>query len=371
MSGSSTYVSTSPFALVIASHPTPLPTGETRFLAVDESKNRGWWIPAGHIDAGQSPIAGAHRETSEEAGVAIRLTSLLRLEHTPRSHSSSRLRFVFGASPLDPDAPPKSQPDAESNGAAWVSLADLERMRLRGHELPQWGKALEEKGMLLAGESEDAPSGAPPPPPIELIACGYDAEEESTLPGLYRDGDGDDADDAGVEAWVLGPAREVEDSEKVLNSPLLMGDPPSDVGDVWTRRSGCPVRYVMTLMLRRKGGDDSGFEGAVVEKDVGGGVRFDQAVLDILASIPGVSSSDSDLGVIRFEYLLHGWTSATLHAVLTVDLQDSGVDACLASGLFSPLEPKQTLYSQLAFTHPLLPYPLDLVYTTEYDPARL
>ena len=40
-----------------------------KYLAVNESKNRGWWIPGGAVDAGGSFQIAAHRECMEEAGV--------------------------------------------------------------------------------------------------------------------------------------------------------------------------------------------------------------------------------------------------------------------------------------------------------------
>ena len=40
-----------------------------KFLAVDESKDRGWWIPGGGLDAGETFAKAAVRETLEEAGV--------------------------------------------------------------------------------------------------------------------------------------------------------------------------------------------------------------------------------------------------------------------------------------------------------------
>jgi phosphatase NudJ len=44
------------------------------------------------------------------------------------------VRVVFLARPLD-DTPPKSAPDGESLGAAWVSLDELSRYPLRGQEV--------------------------------------------------------------------------------------------------------------------------------------------------------------------------------------------------------------------------------------------
>jgi ADP-ribose pyrophosphatase YjhB (NUDIX family) len=40
-------------------------------LAVNESRNRGWWIPGGAVDLNETFYDAAHRETMEEAGVKI------------------------------------------------------------------------------------------------------------------------------------------------------------------------------------------------------------------------------------------------------------------------------------------------------------
>ena len=40
-----------------------------KWLAVDESKNRGWWVPGGGVDNNETFAAGALRECVEEAGV--------------------------------------------------------------------------------------------------------------------------------------------------------------------------------------------------------------------------------------------------------------------------------------------------------------
>lgn len=105
-----------------------------RFLLVHERKgDQPWYLPAGRVDPGETFAAAAVRETLEEAGVPIRLTGVLRVEHTPRK-GSSRVRVVFAAEPTD-DTPPKTKPDHESLGAAWVSLDELSRYTLRGPDV--------------------------------------------------------------------------------------------------------------------------------------------------------------------------------------------------------------------------------------------
>jgi phosphatase NudJ len=108
-----------------------------RFLLVQEAKSeRRWFFPGGRVEPGEELYTAAHRETREEAGIEVQIDGILRIEYRPRSDKSARARFFFLAHPID-DTPPKSIPDDESLGAAWVSLADLDRMPLRGDEVRQ------------------------------------------------------------------------------------------------------------------------------------------------------------------------------------------------------------------------------------------
>jgi phosphatase NudJ len=106
-----------------------------RFLLVHERKHgQLWYLPAGRVEPGESFFDAAVRETLEETGVPVRLDGLLRVEHSPSSMGSMRCRVLFTASPID-DRPPRTVPDEESLGAAWVTLADLDHYPLRGDEV--------------------------------------------------------------------------------------------------------------------------------------------------------------------------------------------------------------------------------------------
>jgi len=107
---------------------------EDRFLMVHERKHgQQWYLPAGRVEPGESFVVGALRETLEETGVPVQLTGILRFEHTP-SRLGARLRIIFLAEPVD-DTPPKSVPDEESLGAAWVRLDQLNDYPLRDPEV--------------------------------------------------------------------------------------------------------------------------------------------------------------------------------------------------------------------------------------------
>jgi len=114
---------------------------------VQEFANQGFWLPGGAVDPGESLTAAAVRETKEEAGIDITLVGVLKIEWSSRN-GYVRFRVIFFARPKHTDQLPKSVPDYESAGAAWVSLQELgegregERqegsLRLRGGEPVIW-----------------------------------------------------------------------------------------------------------------------------------------------------------------------------------------------------------------------------------------
>jgi phosphatase NudJ len=107
-----------------------------RFLLIQESKyGEPWYLPGGRVEAGESFAEAAVRETREEAGVPVRVTGVLRIEHSP-TKAGSRIRILFLAEPTD-DTPPKSEPDDESLRAEWVALGELSNYTLRSEEVAE------------------------------------------------------------------------------------------------------------------------------------------------------------------------------------------------------------------------------------------
>jgi phosphatase NudJ len=107
-----------------------------RFLLIQESKyGEPWYLPGGRVEAGESFADAAVRETREEAGVPVRVTGVIRVEHSP-TKAGSRIRILFLAEPTD-DTPPKSEPDDESLRAEWVALDELPNYALRGEEVAE------------------------------------------------------------------------------------------------------------------------------------------------------------------------------------------------------------------------------------------
>eukprot|EP01118_Nematostelium_gracile_P003451 TRINITY_DN1401_c0_g2_i1.p1 TRINITY_DN1401_c0_g2~~TRINITY_DN1401_c0_g2_i1.p1 ORF type:complete len:363 (-),score=71.45 TRINITY_DN1401_c0_g2_i1:16-1104(-) len=132
-----------PFVLVVVQRPS-----DNKFLAVLETRGRGWWLPAGHVEARETLETAAHRETLEEAGIKIQLEGVLKVQWNPKG----RMRVVFFARPID-DTPLKSIPDKESERAEWISIEDLQKLSrklqgLRGYDLLTWAKFLRDNGQI-------------------------------------------------------------------------------------------------------------------------------------------------------------------------------------------------------------------------------
>ena len=105
-----------------------------RFVLVDEHRDRGWYLPAGRVDPGETIVDGARREVLEESGLVVELDGIIRIEHTPaQGKRDARLRVVFVAHPVGGAL--KTEADDESRGAAWVRLDELHRYRLRSAEV--------------------------------------------------------------------------------------------------------------------------------------------------------------------------------------------------------------------------------------------
>jgi phosphatase NudJ len=104
------------------------------YLLIQERKHGGaWYLPAGRVEAGESFGEAALRETEEEAGIAVVLDGIVRVEHTPR-RTDARLRVVFSATSDDPREPKKFA-DRHSLQARWVPFQEISDLLLRGDEM--------------------------------------------------------------------------------------------------------------------------------------------------------------------------------------------------------------------------------------------
>ena len=114
-----------------------------RFLMVQEQKYGSTWsIPGGRVEPGESLVAAAVREVLEETGVPVRIDGILRIEHAA-ADSTARVRVLFTGTAMD-DTPPKTTADAESLGAAWLTIDEIRTRKLRGAELRALLESVEE-----------------------------------------------------------------------------------------------------------------------------------------------------------------------------------------------------------------------------------
>ena len=105
-----------------------------RFLLVHERKHgQTWYLPAGRVEPGETLAEAALRETLEETGVSVALEGVLRVEHNP-GIEATRVRVFYLARPIG-DAAPKLVADEHSLEARWLTVTEMQRLPLRGHEV--------------------------------------------------------------------------------------------------------------------------------------------------------------------------------------------------------------------------------------------
>ena len=130
-----------------------------RFLLIQERNHHNqWYIPAGRVEPGETFFQAAYRETLEESGIPIRITGLIRIEHSS-SLRGTRMRVVFVAEPVD-DTRPKQVADEHSLVAIWVSLDQLSQLPLRGTDVREVFEYVANGGTIYPEwliQLEDAP----------------------------------------------------------------------------------------------------------------------------------------------------------------------------------------------------------------------
>lgn len=138
------------FGLIIVRNPFQESPDYGKWLAVNETKNRGWWIPGGAVDFGETFVQAAQRECLEEASIQVQLKGVLKVDHSVHG-DQCRMRVIFYAEPttLEMSTQVKKVPDSESLEARWVTLDELKEIAqtdpngIRGPELFEWGQYLE------------------------------------------------------------------------------------------------------------------------------------------------------------------------------------------------------------------------------------
>lgn len=125
-----------------------------KYLAVNELKERGWYLPGGRVEPPESFEEAAIREAKEEASIDIILKGVLKHEYSFSTSDFLRYKVVFFAEPKDENQPLKNKPDNESLEARWVSVEELKELAkkppyLRAPELLDWATYLEKGGRVF------------------------------------------------------------------------------------------------------------------------------------------------------------------------------------------------------------------------------
>jgi 8-oxo-dGTP pyrophosphatase MutT (NUDIX family) len=118
------------FVLVVIEH-------AGRYLLIHERRpGEGWYLPAGGVEPGETLIEAAVRETQEEAGVLVRPTALIALDHgwVGSGGAVTRFRFALLADPVG-STTPKSFADEHSLEARWFTRRELDTLPLRGDDV--------------------------------------------------------------------------------------------------------------------------------------------------------------------------------------------------------------------------------------------
>lgn len=104
-----------------------------RVLLVEEQDGKGWYFPGGQITDGETMEGAALHKAQQDAGIPIVLEGMLRVEHGV-GQGGVRVRVFYVARPRD-DTTPKATSDQYSVRAAWATVRDLDRLKLRGDEV--------------------------------------------------------------------------------------------------------------------------------------------------------------------------------------------------------------------------------------------
>ena len=97
------------YALILCRNPK-----NGKWLTIEETKNRGWWLPGGFVKPGETFEDAALREGLDEGGIEIDIQGIIAIEHHRYQDNIVSMRVIFYCEPKDPDAMLKYIPDGQS-----------------------------------------------------------------------------------------------------------------------------------------------------------------------------------------------------------------------------------------------------------------
>jgi 8-oxo-dGTP diphosphatase len=113
-----------------------------------------WSVPWGKVEAGESPMAAAIRETSEEGGVTVEVEGFLGVQELPAPQTGG-IALVYLCRHADGHPRPR---DAETDAARYFSASDLDAL---AEPIEPWSAWLVrrafESGLTVIGRSTANP----------------------------------------------------------------------------------------------------------------------------------------------------------------------------------------------------------------------
>jgi 8-oxo-dGTP pyrophosphatase MutT (NUDIX family) len=126
---------------------------EGKWLVVNETGNRGWSLPGGHVDPPEYFLDAAVREVEEEAGITVEIKGLLREEYEPHCCKFQKRKIMLYGEPVDREQRVKTTRDKHSIEARWVTIPEMLQLRegkpgWRREDLYHWALWLEKGGKV-------------------------------------------------------------------------------------------------------------------------------------------------------------------------------------------------------------------------------
>ena len=166
MSDRSTYVG---YALVVVRN------SAGKYLAIEETKDWGWWLIGGHLEYGEVYSDCALWEIEEETGIKAELKGILRFEYSPFNKDTfSHNSIIYYAEPLPEFSDfEKTESDEHSVSSRWMSLEELKLIsHWRALDLVHWAEYIEAGGFILPLTFSGIAKTHPQPPtatPFQIV----------------------------------------------------------------------------------------------------------------------------------------------------------------------------------------------------------
>ena len=124
---------TTSFAFTVVRNPFQECPNFNKFLAIEETNGRGWWVPGGALNEGETFQNAALREVWEEAKIRVELKGILKMAQVIGREAGSPplgealMTVAFYAEPISLQMAQnlKKVADKESIQAEWFTVGQL------------------------------------------------------------------------------------------------------------------------------------------------------------------------------------------------------------------------------------------------------